>query len=308
MTLLVDRAGFDPWPGRSGQALADQDWEGDMSDLDYEAQYNNRARVPEYVDISARWLLASRDYRSTKQGAQLDIAYGPGERHRYDLFPAAADPAPLLVYIHGGYWQRGDRTEYAFLARELNAAGITVALPSYSLCPAVSVMDIVAELRSFLAALWRRTRIYPLVIGHSAGGHLTAAMLASDWSSIAGVPADLVRAGYAISGVFDLPPLVGTSLNDALRLSPEAACAASPLFWPAPPKARVFAAAVGGLESEEFLRQSRAIARSWRQAGVTAEDVVVANTNHFTIVDELTRPTSPMFKSLAALARTIAVR
>jgi arylformamidase len=279
-----------------------------MSDLDYEAQYNNRARVPEHVDINARWQLASRDYRSQKQGAQLDIAYGPGERHRYDLFPAAADPAPLLVYIHGGYWQRGDRTEYAFLARELNTAGISVALPSYSLCPAVSVMDIVAELRSFLAALWLRTRIYPLVIGHSAGGHLTAAMLASDWSSIAGVPADLVRAGYAVSGVFDLPPLVGTSLNDALRLSPETARAASPLFWPAPAKARVFAAAVGGLESEEFLRQSRAIVRSWRQAGVTAEDVVVANTNHFTIVDELTRPTSPLFKSVAALARTIAVR
>jgi len=278
-----------------------------MSNLDYEAQYNNRARVPEYVDINARWLAASRDYRSNK-GAQLDIAYGPGERHRYDLFPANADPAPLLVYIHGGYWQRGDRLEYAFLARELNAAGIAVALPSYSLCPAVSVMDIVAELRSFLAALWQRTRVYPLVIGHSAGGHLTAAMLASDWAGTAGVPADLVRAGYAISGIFDLPPLVGTSLNAALRLSPEAARAASPMFWPAPPKARVFAAAVGGLESEEFLRQSRAIARTWRQAGVTAEDVVVANTNHFTIVDELTRPTSPMFKSVVALARTIAVR
>jgi arylformamidase len=213
-----------------------------------------------------------------------------------------------LVYIHGGYWQRGDRTEYAFIAREFNAAGISVALPSYSLCPAVSVMDIVAELRCFLAALWQRTRIHPLVIGHSAGGHLTAAMLATDWSGSPGVPADLVRAGYAISGVFDLPPLVGTSLNEALRLSPETAQAASPMFWPAPPKARVFAAAVGGLESEEFLRQSRALARIWRQAGVTAEDVVVANTNHFTIVDELTRPTSPMFKSVLALARTIALR
>jgi arylformamidase len=278
-----------------------------MSDLDFEAQYNNRARVPEYVDINARWQAASRDYRS-KAGARLDIAYGAGERQRYDLFPAAVDPAPLLVYIHGGYWQRGDRTEYAFIAREFNAAGISVALPSYSLCPAVSVMDIVAELRCFLAALWQRTRIHPLVIGHSAGGHLTAAMLATDWSGSPGVPADLVRAGYAISGVFDLPPLVGTSLNEALRLSPEAAQAASPMFWPAPPKARAFAAAVGGLESEEFLRQSRALARIWRQAGVTAEDVVVANTNHFTIVDELTRPTSPMFKSVLALARSIALR
>jgi arylformamidase len=278
-----------------------------MSDLDFEAQYNNRARVPEHVEINARWLAASTAYRAAKPG-RLDLAYGPGARQRYDFFPAHGDPAPLVVYIHGGYWQRGDRKEYAFLARELNAAGLCVALPSYSLCPAVSVMDIVGELRQFLAQLWQSTHVHPLVVGHSAGGHLTAAMLATDWSGTPGVPADLVRAGYAVSGVFDLPPLVGTSLNVALRLTAETAHAASPMFWPPPPKARVFAAAVGGLESEEFLRQSRTIAHTWRQAGVTAEDVMVANTNHFTIVEELARPTSPMFKSVVALARTIAVR
>jgi arylformamidase len=278
-----------------------------MSDLDYEAQYNNRRRVPEHVDINARWSAASAAYRC-KPNARLDSAYGPGERQRYDFFPAAAAAAPLLIYIHGGYWQRGDRTDYAFIARELNAAGISVALPSYSLCPEVTVMAIVEELRSFLVHLWRETKVYPLVIGHSAGGHLTAAMLASDWSKTANVPSDLVRAGYAISGVFELEPLVGTSLNEALRLTPQTAHAASPMFWPPPPKARVFAAAVGGLESEEFLRQSRTMARTWRQSGVTAEDVVVPGTNHFTIVDELIRPTSPIFKSVVALARTIAVR
>jgi arylformamidase len=276
-----------------------------MSDLDYEAQYNNRRRVPEHVDITARWAAASQDYRG-KAGARLDLAYGPGERHRYDLFPAAAEPAPLLVYIHGGYWQRGDRRDFAFVARELNAAGLTVVLPSYSLCPAVGVMDIVGELRTFLAALWQQEGVHPLVVGHSAGGHLTAALLASDWSKTNGVPRDLVRAGYAISGVFDLPPLVGTSLNEALRLTPAAAQAASPMFWPPPAKERALVAAVGGLESEEFLRQSQDLARRWRQAGVGAEAVVVAGTNHFTIVDDLTRPSSAMFKSVVALARRIA--
>jgi len=271
--------------------------------LDYEAQYNNRRRVPEFVDINARWCAASADYRA-KAAAQLDAAYGPGERQRYDLF-AAAEGAPLLVFIHGGYWQRGDRKDYAFIARELNHAGIAVALPSYSLCPAVSVLDIVGELRACLACLWQRLRVYPLLAGHSAGGHLTAAMLASDWSRIAGVPSDLVRAGYAISGVFDLPPLLATSLDEALRLSPEAAHAASPMFWPPPPKERSFAAAVGGLESEEFLRQSRELARAWRRAGVSAEDVVVAGTNHFTILEELVRPSSPMFKSVVTLARSL---
>ena len=111
----------------------------------------------------------------------------------------------------------------AFLAPALNAAGLDVAVPSYSLCPAVSVMDIVGEIRLCLAAIWKKTGKHPLVVGHSAGGHLTAAMLASDWSKVAGVPADLVRAGVAISGVFDVAPLIPTSLNEALRLDAEAA-------------------------------------------------------------------------------------
>src|SRR4029453_2751677 len=227
--------------------------------LDYEIEYNNRRRVPEHVEINARWQTASAAYRATAR-ADLDQTYGPGDRHRYDLFLAGEANAPLVVYIHGGYWQRGDRKDYAFLAQALNAAGIDVALPSYSLCPAVSVMDIVAELRTCLAAIWQKTRKHPVVTGHSAGGHLTAAMVATDWSKVAGVPADLVRAGVAISGVFDLPPLIPISINDLVHLDERAARAARRLLWPPPPKGRTLVAAVGGDESPEFLRQSRDIA------------------------------------------------
>jgi arylformamidase len=191
---------------------------------------------------------------------QLNLPYGSRERQRYDLFHAADKDAPLIVYIHGGYWQRGDRKDYSFVARELNANGITVAIPSYSLCPAVSVMEIGDEIQLCLAALWKRTKKRPTVIGHSAGGHLTAEMLARDWIGFTGVPADLVHAGYAISGVFDLAPLISTSLNEALCLTAGTARAASPLFRPPPPKGRRFVAAVGGDESEEFQRQSREIA------------------------------------------------
>ena len=187
-----------------------------MPTLDLEAEYNNRQRVPEHPQISARWSAGSAAYRQTAK-ADLDQPYGPKERHRYDLFRAGDAKAPLAVYIHGGYWQRGDRKDYSFVAQALNAAGIDVALPSYSLCPAVSVMDIVAELRLCLAAVWQKTKKHPVVTGHSAGGHLTAAMVASDWSKVAGVPADLVRAGVAISGVFDLAPLIPTSINDLVR-------------------------------------------------------------------------------------------
>jgi arylformamidase len=275
-----------------------------MPAIDYEIEYNNRRRVPEHTEINARWEKASEAYRAEAE-CSLDQSYGTGERQRYDVFRprGATAEAPVVVYIHGGYWQRGDRKPYAFLARELNARGIVVALPSYTLCPKAKVMDIVAELRQFLAVLWERTRQRPVVVGHSAGGHLTSAMVATDWSKVAGVPADLVRCGYALSGVFELAPLIGTSLNEALKLDENSAREASPLLWPPPPRDRVFVAGVGGDESQEFIRQSLEIAATWSRAGVKAECVVVPSTNHFTIVDELARGESAMLARIVGLAR-----
>jgi arylformamidase len=272
--------------------------------LDLEAEYNNRQRVPEHVEIIPRWLaqsLRTRDQLSPYK----ERAYGGGERHRYDLFATGrrGHTTPLVVYIHGGYWQRGDRKEYSFVARELVAKGCDVALPSYTLAPAASIGAILDELKLCLAALWRTTGRRPVVVGHSAGGHLAAALLATDWSKVPGVPDDLVRAAYAISGVFDLEPLIPTSLNPALKLDAASARAMSPLFWSPPPKDRWLIAAVGGNESREFLRQSLAIAGAWSAAGVKAECVVVPGTNHFTIVEALTDPDSPMLARIVDLAR-----
>jgi arylformamidase len=269
--------------------------------LDYEAEYNNRARVPEYPEIAERWSMLSAAYRLAGN-TELNQAYGIGERHRYDLFHAGDRDAPLVVYIHGGYWQRGDRKDYSFVARELNSAGVTVAIPSYSLCPKVSVMEIGDEIQACLAALWKKTGKRPTVIGHSAGGHLTAEMMARSWGAFSGVPADLVRCGYAISGLFDLSPLIGTSLNDALHLSKGTARAASPLFRPPSPRGRHLVAAVGGEESGEFLRQSREIAEGWSKVGIDAVCEVIAGANHFTVVNELVRPDSPMLEQIVALA------
>ena len=229
---------------------------------DYEVEYNNGRRVPEVGAISARWKAASAVYRETAH-AEVDRRYGPGDRHRYDLFFADSAAAPLVVYVHGGYWQWGDPTLFSFIAEGLNASALTVALPSYSLCPSVSVLDIVGELRTVLAALWNRTAAHPLVVGHSAGGHLTAAMVAIDWSAIPQVPDDLVRAGIAISGIFDLQPLVSTSMNNTLRLDVQTAQDASPKFWPPPAKGRALIAAVGGAEARSFFAR---VAR-WSSAG-----------------------------------------
>ncbi|MEO7735347.1 MAG: alpha/beta hydrolase [Kofleriaceae bacterium] len=268
--------------------------------MDYEAEYKATLRVPAYPEILARWRAESAVLRQAAR--ELDQPYGPGDRERYDLLRAGPPGAPLVVFIHGGYWQRGEREEHAFVARALLAAGIDVALPSYSLCPAVSVMQIVDELRRCVIALWHRTRQRPVVIGHSAGGHLTAAMLATDWRQYPGAPADLVRAGCAISGVFELAPLIATSLNRAVQLDPAAAVAASPVFWP-PPVGRTLVAAVGSDETDELRRQSRAIAEAWGRAGVHTEYLSVAGAHHFSIVEQLTRPDSALFGRVVALTR-----
>ena len=223
--------------------------------IDYEVEYDNRARVPEHPSIAQRWAEDSLRYRNAGH-ATLDIPYGAGERQKFDLFIAAGAGEPVVVYIHGGYWQRGDRRDYSCIAQGLNARGVTVAVPSYTLCPAETVSGIVAEMRECLRVVWQKTGRRPVVVGHSAGGHLAAAMLATNWSTVQGVPADLVKAAYSISGVFDLPPLIGTTLNTALRLDANTARAASPMFWHPPTRECRFVAAVGGLESSEFLRQS----------------------------------------------------
>ena len=279
-----------------------------MPALDLEVEYNNRTRVPEHPAIQARWSAVASAFRQASGGA-LDRAYGPRPRQRYDLFaPKGVDKgAPLVVYIHGGYWQRGERADNAFVARELVARGTAVAVVGYTLCPEVGVMEIVGEIRQALKNLWETTGQYPVVVGHSAGGHLAAAMLATDWSKVSGVPADLVRAAYAISGVFDVAPLVSTSLNTAVKLDAATAKAASPMFWPAPPKDRAFVACVGGEESQEFIRQSLEITAVWSRAGVKAECVIVPGTNHFSVVDELTNPESAMVARLVGLARATAV-
>lgn len=275
-----------------------------MPPLDLESEYNNRVRVPEHPALQARWAAASTAFRA-EAGAELDRVYGPRPRQRWDHYkPRNAGPGtPLVVYIHGGYWQRGERKDSAFVARTLVERGVAVAIVGYTLSPEVGVMDIVGEMRQALKAVWEATKQRPLVVGHSAGGHLAAAMLATDWGKIPGLPADLVGAAYAISGVFDVAPLVGTSLNGALKLTDATAKAASPILWSAPPKDRTFVAAVGGDESQEFIRQSLDITAVWSRAGVKAECVVVPGTNHFTILDELANGDCAMVARLAGLAR-----
>jgi arylformamidase len=272
-----------------------------MTAIDYETEYDNRARVPEHPQIFARWATDSESYRAQLPGSrQARMSYGSAPREVIDLFDVRPD-APLAVFIHGGWWRNFEPSLFSHLAGGLNAHGIGVALPGYNLCPQVSIADIIEEMRQALLALWRRHGKRMLVLGHSAGGHLTATLLATDWPVLdTTAPADLVPAGYAISGVFDLAPLVHVSMNQDLRLDADSARKISPVLWPAP-RGRVLDAVVGALESNEFLRQSHIIADTWGKAGVATRYEEIADANHFTVLDPLTDPNSAMVARLLAL-------
>jgi arylformamidase len=278
-----------------------------MTAIDYETEYNNRDRVPDHAEIFARWAREAEDYRAEmlKRGrAQLALSYGDSPRQIVDLFvPEAGDGVPVAMFVHGGWWRSFDIGSFSQMARGLNEHGVAVAVAGYDLCPLVSIAAIVEQIRRACVFLWQRHNKRLMVYGHSAGGHLSAAMVATDWPSLyPKAPADLVPAGYSISGVFDLAPLVGLSLNQDLRLDAEAARRLSPAFWPLVP-GRIFDAAVGGLESNEFKRQSHLIAETWRQNGADTRYEEVAGTDHFTVLDALADPESAMVARVAELTQ-----
>ena len=277
-------------------------------DAHLEAQYNARAAVPEHVEIQADWRRRSERLRATRD-CKLDLAYGDGERHKLDLFTTDAGNGPLQMFLHGGYWQRGDRRANHFVAEGLCANGVNVAMVGYDLCPSVTLDDIVGQVRAALAWLWRNAERLGFdadriqVCGHSAGGHLTAMLMATHWPDQgADLPVHLIHSGLAISGLYELDPLRHTSLNEALAMDAETAGRNSPALLPATGSAPLIAA-VGGLESTEFHRQAATLAQRWRDRSGTVEILEVPGTNHFTILERLAREGALLERALTLLAQ-----
>ena len=278
-----------------------------MPAINYEVEYDNRARVPEHPAIFARWQREAAAFRAAARDAEMGLRYGPGPRQTVDLFPAKDDDVqtPLALFIHGGWWRSLEPAMFSHLAAGPNARGVTVALAGYELCPQVSIAQIIEQMRGACLWLWRQQRKLIVVYGHSAGGHLAACLLAQDWKALAAdAPADLVPAAYAISGVFDLSPLTQVSMNQDLRLDDAEARRVSPLHWQVP-AGRTFDAVVGGIESSEFLRQSKIIADGWGARGVATRYEEIAGANHFTAIDPLSDPASAMTARVAELARRV---
>lgn len=248
-----------------------------MTQIDYEREYRPSTGVPDYLDILARWEREAQAYRAAAP-ASLGVPYGDSPRQAMDIFLPEGER--LAMFIHGGWWRMLDRASFSHVARGLNAHGIAVAVVSHDLCPAVSIATIVEQIGR--ACLFLRRPL--TVFGHSAGGHL-AAMAAATLKEVVG--------GMAISGAFDLLPLLNVSENADWRLDAASARALSPIHLPPP---ALFDAIVGERESSEFRRQSRALSQAW---GARYEEVRGAN--HFTVLDPLTDPDSAMVKRLAEI-------
>lgn len=273
----------------------------------YDQQYNNRGRIPEHPAILQHWSDASAAARASLACA-LDLPYsdrgGTDAAERLDIFLPKTAPgalAPILVYLHGGYWRALDKRDQSFVAVPFIDAGAMVVLPNYSLCPAVRVDDIVLQTVRALAWVYRHAAVYGgnprriVVAGHSAGGHLAAMMLACRWRDVgADLPADLVSVALSVSGIFDLEPLRHAPfLASDLMLTRRSAARLSPAHLPAP-HGRLWAV-VGGDESEEFLRQNALIRAVWGSRAVPVCDSVPGR-HHMNVLHDLAAPGAQLYQ------------
>jgi arylformamidase len=269
-------------------------------DPHFEYEYNNMARRADAPELLARLAERSAAYRQ-RADAALDCRYGDGERELLDLFRCGERGAPLLVYLHGGYWQRGDKSIYSYLAESFNAAGVDVAVVGYPLCPQVSMTRLVTSIREALAWLWRNGAEHGLNVerlnlcGHSAGGHLTAMALATDWPGFASdLPADLLQSAIPISGLYRLEPLLATTISHALNLTPAEIDELSPANLALHGNAPLLIV-VGGGETFEFFTQADSLVAAWSRAELTIERHDDPGADHFDVVVNLGNPASELF-------------
>jgi arylformamidase len=277
-----------------------------------EPQYVTSLIAPDLDAVMHRRSELAAEARA-KFSARFDIAYGATEKEGVDVYFAEGESRGVMVFIHGGYWHKMDKRDVAFLANSFVSSGITLVQVNYNLAPSVSLDEIVSEVRTACRWVWHnidhfggdRHRIY--IGGNSAGGHLAAMMAATDWPAVdPTLPADLMKGGLAVSGIYDLEPLLFTSINDAVRMSGETTARNSPVKY-CPTLRGPLLLPVGQLESAEFKRQTRLLAETWNE--LSPRQIVVPGRHHSDILLELADPDSELFGAtleLMQLARPAA--
>lgn len=269
-------------------------------------QYNNRLQVPEYAIHLQRWEDMSREAEK-KFKAVHDIAYGDHERERLDIYPSSTKKSKILVFIHGGYWHKLDKSLFQFVAEAFLPYEFTVVLITYPLAPSVPLNTIVASCKK--AVRWVHANIHQYngdpgelyVAGHSAGGHLAVMLMCADWQhSNTTLPAGMVKAVCAMSGLFDLEPIRLSEINEITKLDEHAVSGNSPADL-MPVCACPMIIAVGADESDEFISQSESLYLSWQKYNVPMKLLRLPAINHYSIVESFADKNSSLHATMLQL-------
>ena len=269
-----------------------------------DAQYNLNMMLPEAAASYEVFCDRESERIRSEMDHSLDVPFGPTLAEHVDLYPAGED-APVLIYVHGGFWCLRTSKEFGFVARGPVSRGVATVVTNYALCPKVTIDEIVRQTRAAVAWAYNNARSFGgdpgriHVAGHSAGGHLVAMLLATDWEGEYSLPNDVVKGCTAISGLFDLAPFPYTFLQPQLQLTWDQASRNSPILH-IPDAAPPLLVAYGEDETDEFKRQSEAYLDAWRASGLDAERMVLSGKNHYEVIDGFLDAESPLCSAVLA--------
>src|SRR5215203_500652 len=282
-------------------------YRGFSTQEELDEQYNLRESVPDFPAYERFYKEQSEKTREQLE-CQLDVPFGPTLDERLDIFPAARSGVPILLFIHGGYWHTFSSKDFSFVASGQVSAGVTTVVINYALCPKVTIEEIVRQSRAAVSWLYNnaeafggdRTRIY--VSGHSAGGHLTAMLALTDWEDDYGLPADVIKGVFPISGLFDLRPFPYTYLQPKLQLTWGEVLRCSPILH-IPKSAPPLLVAYGEEETREIRRQSEDFLAAWKAKALEGNVLSLTGKNHYDVMDGFLDAYSPLCSALLRQVR-----
>jgi arylformamidase len=278
-----------------------RDWR-ELSQQELDDNYNQNSLVPDNGPYKERKVRESEKARATLK-CILDVPYGPTLKEKLDIFPAAQKGAPIQIFIHGGAWKSGNKSEVSYPAPVFHAAGANFIAVNFASVPDVMIEEQVRQCRAAIAWTYRNAASFGgdperiFISGHSSGGHVTGMMVVTDWVGVYGLPADIIKGAAPVSGMYDLEPVRHSWRNTYLHLDEERAQALSAIHQI--PATRIpLVIGVGSGELPEFQRQNHAFVDAWRAAGQDCEFLVVEGKNHFDMGAEFGDPDSPIIKAI----------
>jgi arylformamidase len=273
-----------------------------------DAQYNLRMLFPDAASLYEAFCARESEKVREEIDHHLGVPFGPTRAEHSDVYPATGEDcgAPVLIYVHGGFWALRTSKEFGFVARGPVSEGVATVVTNYALCPDVTIDEIVRQTRAAVAWTYRNAegfggdpeRIH--VAGHSAGGHLVAMLLSTDWEGDYGLPASIIKSATAISGLFDLAPFPYTFLQPKLQLTWDQVLRNSPILHIPEPQSETppLLVAYGEDETDEFKRQSEGFFAAWKANGLAGALLVLSGKNHFDVIDGFLDAGSPLCSAI----------